>query len=194
MKKELAVLLGLTMASAITVIPARAQPGPMWTVDENGPAVLSGPIVGYSNGAYKLDPLSGMVGWYYQTPPSTPGDVVLLEQAAGGPLSDLLRFDGQGVFFFSDLEPGELNPDKADVPVMPIPINPVVLQEIGPEGNNGALYFPNQGMPGFDQSGQLPGLGYNFISDAVPEPGSAALLVGAAVLLGGNILRRKARA
>ena len=170
-------------------------PNEIWTIDENGPALLNGgALAGYSNGHYQVDPSSGIQGWYYPlggTNVNVPGDVVLLEpQAPVGTVSDLLRFDGNGVYFFSDLEPNETNPDKADVPVIPQAINPVVLTEVGPEGNNGVLYIPVSGQPGYDTSGVLPGIGYNIISD-VPEPAAATLLLAGTSLWLLNSSRRK---
>jgi hypothetical protein len=195
MKKTSTMLLVLVLTSIVTVTTALGQAGPTWKVDENGPALLSGPVAGFANGAYKLDPISGLTGWYYPLGPSTPGDLILIEPLVGNTntITDLLRFDGQGVFFFSDLEPGQLNPDKADVPQIPNPVSPSFVRgEIGPEGNNGALWVPAAGQPGFDLSGQLPGLSYNIISDAVPEPNSVVLLLASAVVLGLCHLRRKA--
>jgi len=181
-----------TMVSAQVLGPF---PNETWDIDENGPALLNnGPLVGYSNGQYQVDPVSGMVGWYYLlggTNMNVAGDVVLLEsQAPAGTVSDLLRFDGNGVYFFSDLEPNETNPDKADVPVIPQPMSPVVLYEVGPEGNNGVLYIPGPGQPGYDISGILPGIRYNIISD-VPEPGAATLLLAGTSLWLLNSFRRR---
>ena len=201
MKRKTTTKVLLALASILTlkatIAFAQPFPGATWTIDENGPALLGGPIAGYSSGAYKLDPSSGTVGWYYPLAgsgaPSAPGDVVLMEpQAPTGTISDLLRFDGQGgVFFFSDLEPGDPNPDKADVPVIPQPINPVIINEVGPEGNNGALYAPLPGQPGYDVSGIFPGIQYNIISD-VPEPASGALvLAGTALWLLKGARRKK---
>lgn len=189
MKELLKVLLPVGAAFAIVVTTALGQTE-TWTVDENGPAILFGnPIVGFAQGTNKVDPASGIFGWYYPLGPSVPGDVLLLEPQVSTN-SDLLRFDGNGVFFFSDLELGDPNPDKADVPIMPNPINPVILNEVGSEGgSNGVVYAPGPGMPGFDLSGELPGLQYNIISD-VPEPGTMALVgLGAMGLL--VISRRK---
>jgi hypothetical protein len=193
MKKTSTMLLVLLLISIVSVTAAHGQLASTWTVDENGPALLSGTIAGYANGSYKVDPISGLTGWYYPLGPSTPGDLLLIEPLVGNTniVSDLLRFDGHGVFFFSDLEPGELNPDKADVPVIPNAVSPYFARnEVGPEGNNGALWVPGPGQPGYDLSGQLPGLSYNIISDAVPEPNSVALVLAAAAVLG---LRRVGR-
>ena len=99
-------------------------------------------------------------------------------------------FDGAGVYFFSELEPNETNPDSADVAVLLQPINPVILIEVGPEGNNGVLYIPDLGQPGYDTSGVLPGIGYNIVSD-VPEPASAILVLAGAGLWVLNSSRRK---
>jgi len=194
MKKASTMLLVLIFTSIVTVTTALGQVASVWRVDENGPALLSGSIAGFANGSYKLDPKSGIMGWYYPLGPSTPGDLLLIEPLVGNTntVSDLLRFDGNGVFFFSDLEPGELNPDKADVPQIPNPVNPFfVRNEVGPEGNNGAFWTPGPGQPGFDLSGSLPGLGYNIISD-VPEPNSVALYLAVAGLLALRRLQRKA--
>ena len=195
--KLLVVVAGIATFAATTGL-AQPYSNETWNVDENGPALLQGgQLVGYSNGTNKFDPISGLVGWYYPLgAQSTPGDVVLLESTNGA--SDLLRFDGQGVFFFSDLEPGEVNPDHADVPVLPPwnTTNYVILNEVGPEGNNGALYVPSQGLPGYDLSGLFPGLKYNIISDSpvVPEPNTVAVAMTGGVLLLNSMRRRGRRA
>jgi len=182
MKKAGTVLLVLALTSFIISTKAFGQAGgPLWTVDENGPALLNGPIVGFANGSYKVDPISGLMGWYYPLGPSVPGDLVLQEPPNTNAFSDILRFDGNGVFFFSDAEAGETNLDKADVFQLP-PLNnspnyvTIFRLENGPEGNNGFLWTPGPGQPGFDTSGALPGLSYNIISDAVPEPRTFVLL------------------
>ena len=209
MKTKTAAKVLLAFASVLTLNATHvfAQPflDAVWTIDENGSGlfnaldpgstsgVTSQNIVGYSVGHLQADPVSGIVGLYYKFGTvSLPGDVVLLEpQAPTGTPSDMLRFDGQGgVYFFSDYEPGEANTDLADVPVMPQPINPVFINEVGPEGNNGALYSPVAGQPGFDTSGILPGLQYNIISD-VPEPASVALLLAGPGLWLFRVLHRR---
>jgi len=124
--------------------------------------------------------------YYRWGTPTVPGDVLLHELGAPtNQFSDVLRFDGQGgMYFFSEREAGQLNPDPADVFVLPQPQpGAVALFETGPEGNNGAFYTPGPGQPGFDTSGIFPGVSYNFISD-VPEPGSVGLLLIAAGIAG----------
>src|SRR5438093_38270 len=127
-----------------------------------------------SRGTNMVDPASGILGWYYPLFPSVPGDVLLLE-SQDTTNSDLLRFDGNGVFFFSELALNETNPDRADVPIMPNPINPVILNEVGPEGSNAVVYAPGSGMPGFSLWAELPNVQYNIISD-IPEPSTTALV------------------
>jgi len=197
MQKLITLTRAFIFASVLAGTGALGQVPSLWTVDENGPALFQGPtFVGYANGTNRLDPVSGIVGWYYPlaaglTNAFVPGDVVLFEPGTGTNFSDLLRFDGSGVFFFSDMEAGELNPDKADVPQMPFLRSPAVfLDEVGPEGHNGALYTPAPGQPGFDLSGVFPGVQYNIISD-VPEPSSIAVVVGGTGLLICKAIRRR---
>src|SRR5439155_22168249 len=117
------------------------------------------------------------------------GDIAMIE-APTDAISDLLRFAQGKLYFFSDHEPNDPNPDPADVGIPPLGAAFVLnLLEVGPnggpgpEGNNGALYLPLPGQPGFDSSGTWPGVMYNFISD-VPEPGSLALLLSGAGIWG----------
>jgi PEP-CTERM motif len=175
---KIRLIAGAVAALMLSAVPAALGVVPIgstWYLDENGPAFLSGPgVVGFSDGTNKVDSISGITGWYYQLGLSVAGDVVLVEPQDGS-ISDLLRFDGAGVFFFSDLEENDPNPDKADVPIIPDPINPVILTEVGPEGSNGVSYFPSSTDPGYDLTGQLAPLAYQIVSD-IPEPGTIALV------------------
>jgi hypothetical protein len=83
----------------------------------------------------------------------------------------------------SDVPPFE-PADVAQLPPLIASFPTLFLQEVGPEGNNGAFYTPNPGDPGYDPTVGL--LAYNFISD-VPEPATMALL-GLGVPL---VLRRR---
>jgi hypothetical protein len=60
-------------------------------------------------------------------------------------------------------------------------------------GGRKYLYIPFPGQPGADVSGLLPGVQYKIISDVVPEPSSAVLLLSGGALFGLNVMRRKAR-
>jgi hypothetical protein len=183
-KQTVKVIALIGISSTLAATSAFAQAGPVITVDELGKGTFNGnPLIS----GIGVDPMSGISTLFYRLPfAGTPGDVVLLEP---GPIpqqtSDILRFDGQGtLYFFSERETTDVPPfDPADVAQLPslnTASQPVFLQEVGPEGNNGAFYTPNPGDPGFVPG--TTGLSYNFISD-VPEPSSGLL-----TMLGGGLL------
>jgi hypothetical protein len=146
------------------------------------------------------DPIDGINTLVYTLPfPAVVlGDVAFGQSNDGG---DLLRFGGPNhnqVWFFSDLEPGELNPSLADVPQIPPAsgINLWIDQETGPEGNNGLTYTPivEPQNPLDYSAGFAPpnyAVTYVIISDGVatPEPRSLAL----AILGGWLLLLRRGR-
>lgn len=196
MKPTTKNLIVLGCAYAITVTTSFAQ---LYTFDENGNS--SGPTSGppISPGVLQPDPSGGLLVpvLVYNLPlPLITGDVVLVEPgnpATGGQYSDVIRFwnptgiNMTQIIFYSDnstTEPGDVPPDSglADTGLPAQLINPVFIPEVGPEGNNGALYTPPAGGPG-----SIPGavgLQYNIISDSpVPEPSALALSV-----LGGGLL------
>ena len=188
------LVLVFAIALAVTTASGQPYPGATWTFDEQGLGLLSSPTLGgYVIGTVQVEPLSGIATLYYNWgTPTVPGDVVLLEPVAPGTnISDIIRFDGRGgLYFFSDREPGDPNPDPADVFQFPALIGTYVenVFETGPEGNNFAHYTPLPGTPGYDISGIFPGVAYVFISD-IPEPGCLWLTgVGSGLLL---VLRRR---
>lgn len=119
------------------------------------------------------------------------GDVRLLEPGGGTNevFSDLIRFNPATngtdyLVFYSGLTLGEPpDGDKADTGLpSQFYSNLIELSEIGAEGNNGVVYTPVAGQPGFDTTGTYA-ITYNIISD-VPEPSVFALAgLGAAALL-----------
>jgi hypothetical protein len=126
------------------------------------------------------------------------GDVILTEPGQpNGPNSDIVRFwDPTGInqseiIFYSDFSAT----DPADAPAdvgLPTQLQPLVvtIPEVGPEGNNGAIYLATPGLPGSISFS----IQYNILSDVppVPEPGTGALLLsGVGLLFGIKRFRRK---
>ena len=113
MKSLRKILLVASLTSAMAAATALSQPFPnaLWSFNEQGLGLFNGgTTIGYSLGTNRVDPVSGMSTLWYSVggPPVLAGDVVLIEPQTSQ-ISDLIRFDGQGgLYFFSDLEPGEL--------------------------------------------------------------------------------------
>ena len=188
MKRLTQTLLALACASAITPTSSFAQL--IYTFDEFGNSSGSSSAPPISPGVLQPDPSGGVAGpvLVYTVPlPIVGGDVVLTEggNPAGGPDSDVVRFwNPTGVnltqiIFYSDVSAADPADSPADTGLPSQLINPIIIPEVGPEGNNGAVYNPPAGGPG-----SLPGalIQYNIISD-VPEPGTMALAG-----LGGGLL------
>ena len=112
------------------------------------------------------------------------GDVILTEpNSPNAPISDVIRFfeptpggPSSLLIFYSDIEAGEPR-DLADVG-LPVCSGTSIIPEVGPEGNNGAVWIPSLPQPGTPLlGGPVTGTAqYTIISD-VPEPGAAALLL-----------------
>jgi hypothetical protein len=103
------------------------------------------------------------------------GDL-LIHESPTGPLSDVVSFfdnmSGNYVAFYSEYDGDQL--DLADVGLPTQFQTPhVTLYEQPVEGDNGVVYTPLAGQPGFNPS--FPGLTYYIISD-VPEPSTLILL------------------
>jgi hypothetical protein len=188
MKQLIKSVAVVALSSLLAAISVQGQANKLVTVDEFGNGIYAGATLPSS---IATDPVSGFATLRYSLPfAGSLGDVVMLEP---GPtpqqFTDILRFDGNGsLFFFSERESSDVPPfDPADVSQLPglIAARPTVfIQEVGPEGNNGAFYVPNPGDPGFEPT--VGNVAYNFISD-VPEPTSGTL-----VLLGlGSLAIRK---
>jgi hypothetical protein len=201
MKPSTKTLLVLGCAYAITTTSLLAQ---IYTFDEFGNS--SGPSTAppISPGVLQPDPSGGLlvpVLVYNLAFPVVTGDVVLLESgtSANAQYSDVIRFwnptgiNLTQVIFYSDnstTEPGDVPPDVglADTGLPSLLINPVFINEVGPEGNNGAIYTPAPGAPGSFAGAVIT---YNIISDSpVPEPNSLALAILGAGLFAITLKRR----
>jgi hypothetical protein len=188
MKPSTKTLFALSCVYAITTASSFAQL--IYTFDEFGNSSGPSSAPPISAGVLQPDPSGGLTVpvLVYTVPlPLVTGDVVLTEpgQPTGGQFSDVVRFwnptgiNLTQIIFYSDFSATDPKDSPADTGLPQPMINPVFINEIGPEGNNGALYTPAAGAPG-----SFPGalIQYNIISD-VPEPNVLALAI-----LGGGLL------
>jgi hypothetical protein len=200
MKALLKTLVTCAFAVSAGSLFAQAIPN-IYSFDENGNASYNGAAVPPGH-LLAIDPSGGIAGpvLAYQLPTLvTPGDLALVEAGAGtgATNSDIVRFFNSTanpnqtlLLFYSDFGPGDPPTDLADTG-LPFSPNAFQINEVGPEGNNGALWAPVAGTPGFDPSGIITQ--YNIISD-VPEPGTGALfLSGVGVLVWLKRMRSKSR-
>ena len=209
---RLRLFIGAAFAGLFLCHTASAQFANV-TVDENGNGIGTlGP------GFLAPDPGPGglllVLTYDLLLPPGavlTPGDVFLFDpNEPGSPVLDVIRFnsffadnvaaiDGSPftLVFYSDNIDGF--DALADTPSPPLAFytNQVRIAEVGPEGNNGAFYTPQEGQPGYIQFGAtgVQGFTYHFISDGtIPEPSSTALLsLGLALLVIGAGQRRRTK-
>jgi len=191
MKRFTQPLLALACACAITPNSLFAQL--IYTFDEYGTSTSSSSGPPISPGIMQPDPSGGLTVpvMVYTVPlPLIAGDVVLTEPGAPvpGPNSDVVRFwnptgiNQTQIIFYSDVSPNDPADAPADTGLPGQLINPVIIPEVGPEGNNGAVYTPVAGAPGSLLGASIQ---YNIISDGVvPEPGTMALTgLGGGMLL-----------
>jgi hypothetical protein len=189
MKKltKAAIVFGFTLAVASSTSFAQFT----FTIDEFGGPLTSLPST------IGPDPSGGVAGsvLIYTLPFGVvSGDVILSEPGQPPtPDSDVVRFWNPAagtqseIIFYSDIS----LTDPADAPAdvgLPTQFQPLTIriQELGGEGNNGAIYLASPGLPG---STSAP-IQYNIISD-VPEPGTGALLLsGVGLLFGIRRFRR----
>jgi hypothetical protein len=180
---------------------AFAQNNPLITVDENGNGTLlfpgGSPIP--THGVLAADPgpggLSSVLTYNLLGPPSLVAGDVLLSDA--GLVLDVIRFNPAGtgnpaypasLLFYSDNVDGVDSLGDTPSPPSALYTNRVIIPELGDELNDGAIYAPTAGQPGFVAGFNVT---YNLISDGtgVPEPASITLLgFGLAALL---IAKRK---
>jgi MYXO-CTERM domain-containing protein len=183
------LLLGFIAALTLMAGAAFAQgPNVLISIDENGNGFLN-----FGGGNIRMpwavqnDPgpggLPNVLTYNMLGPPSVTAGDVLLQDGVGGPVFDVVRFNDyntggvQGypasILFYSDNTDGFDSIGDTPSPPGAFYANNLTIQEIGPEGLNGAVYTPLAGQPGF-----VPGFNvtYDLVSDGVitPEPPAAA--------------------
>lgn len=199
------------LGTALIVLAATASVSAQTTInfDENGNGTIQNipdepnftvPLEFDGNNPDSTDPGSGLHPATYFLRQSaehgTPvvGDVLVFESAAGGPLSDLLRFTPDGyLLVYSDLPEAGENPDLADVGIPASrQANLVTFRETGPEGGPNGLfgYTPGINDPGYIAYFEGAVVVYNFTSDTVPEP---AILPALGALSAGAVWTSMAR-
>jgi hypothetical protein len=190
-------------------VPAFAASCPVITVDENGHGTLDFSVGGgcgtgviaTSTGVLQADPgpggLASVLTYNLLGPPSLVAGDVLLTDSGG--LQDVVRFNPAGtgspgyaasLLFYSDNLDGFDALGDTPSPPLAFYTNQVVIPEVGTETDNGAIYTPLAGQPGFVAGFNVT---YDLISDGkgvpTPEPSSMTLLgLGLASLL---VARRK---
>jgi hypothetical protein len=105
-------------------------------------------------------------------PPGLTAGDVLLQDGIGGPILDVVRFNpseacsgGTGclVFYSDNLPVFDALGDASGPPIARYP-NDITIFEVGTETNNGAIYTPVAGQPGFVIGAGAPVV-YDLISD-----------------------------
>jgi hypothetical protein len=179
MRKLLAFIAPIVFSvSALAQIPFSVA----ITVDEQGHGLFTN-TDGFSSvltGTLQNDPGPGgrtnVLTYSLLNPPGlTSGDVLLTE---GNTFLDVIRFNASNgtLVFYSDNIDGFDSLGDTPGPPGALYVNGALIPEVGPEGNNFALYTPVQGEPGFVAGAAGP-VNYKFISDSpVPEPSSFVLL------------------
>jgi hypothetical protein len=188
------IVSGFTLVASATTL--FGQGNPLITFDENGVGTFNGTPL---PSTLQADPSGGVttspVLIYFLPFAVVPGDVGLVElNDPTRTASDLVRFFNPAganqsmMIFYSDVN--AVDPPNAPADTgLPSSPNAVLIPEIGPEVNNGALWSPGTSGPGANSAGVV----YNIISD-VPEPGSASLLLsGVGVLFAMRGFRRMDR-
>lgn len=191
----LILIVAVCVTAFMSPTPAGAVPTSVSvSIDENGHStafVQGGAIftlVTGTTGRRKINGIANVLFYklpapHFGFPSFVSGYLSLLEP--DGSTSDVVRFAGRTIYFFSDNE--DSGGDLADtgLPKIPRKANQTTRLEIGPESLNFAFYVPEKlgkPEPGFS-SNKKSAYDYIIISD-IPEPGTLILLGGSLIALG----------
>jgi hypothetical protein len=169
------------------------------TVDEQGHGIFTN-TNGFNStlsGSKRPDPgpggLSTVLTYDLLNPPGlVSGDVLLSEPGSLGFILDVVRFNASNgsLVFYSDNIGGFDSLGDTSGPPSIFYTNRITINEIGPEGNNFAIYTPTAGQPGFVAGAAGP-VTYTLISDgAVSEPSTLVLLSTGLIGAVGVVRRR----
>jgi hypothetical protein len=138
------------------------------------------------------DPTAGVAGnvLIYTLPTTVVSGDLLIQESVGTTvvLSDVVRFVGNQMIFYSDRGDGVDAVADSGLPTNSPFTNIVSFLEVGPEGNNGLTYNPVAGNPGF-VSVDFQAT-YNIVSDSPATPEPASMLLMAAGIAGLGIFRK----
>jgi hypothetical protein len=212
--KVLRFVLALVLLCCLAIPAAADGTGcPTIMVNENGQGTLDFSAPGCSGsvsplvGVLKADPgpggLASVLTYDLGGPPSLVAGDVLMQDGVGGPTLDVVRFNPKGtggnpdynasLVFYSDNIDGSDSLGDTSSPPGSFYTNTLTIPEVGPEGNNGAIYTPTAGQPGFVEGFTVT---YDLISDSVaaPEPATFTLLTSGLAGLAFVIKKRKQQA
>lgn len=177
------------------------------SVDENGKGTING-FLGVQTlpSALQDDPAPGgllnVLTYDLLNPPSLVAGDVLLQDGVGGPVLDVVRFNLSGlspavgtgslVFYSDNIDGFDALADTSGPPST-LYSNSITILEVGSEANNGAIYIPSAGQPGFVAGASAP-VEYIFTSDgvfSVPEPGTWGLMLLGVGAMGAALRSRR---
>jgi hypothetical protein len=188
MKSGMKVLLHLVAPVLLFASTTHAAPFSVSiSVDENGHGTFTN-TNGFSatlTGYLAADPGPGglnsvLTYGLLQPPELVAGDVLM--QDPNGFVLDVVRFNssnGTLVFYSDNIDGFDALGDTVSPPTA-FYANTITIPEVGTEQNNGAIYTPTAGQPGFVAGASGP-VTYTLISDGAgpaptPEPSTLALL------------------
>jgi hypothetical protein len=137
--------------------------------------------------------LASVMAYGLGDPPGLFGGDVPLTDPVTGAVSDVIRFFGSSLYFYSAQGGGD--PADVGLPTATLDNHVTVTETSLGDLGFGAIYIPVSGQPGFIGAATVP-IAYTFISEEagkqIPEPTGALLVATGLTILG--LARRRPRA